>query len=317
MGERKVSLIGLGTWQFGSASWGWRREFGLGDVQAIVDRALELGVTLFDTAEVYARGASEALLGQALGDRRGDVIVATKVSPMHALRHQVRTAAQRSLTRLGTDRIGLYQVHWPNPLVPLSWTMAGMRDLQRDGVVDHVGVSNFSPRRWRRAEAALGSPVATNQVVYNLLQRGAEREVIPFASERDRLVIAYSPLAQGLLSGRYGVDNAPRGARLANRLFLQANIERAQPLLAVLRQVAGAHHVTPAQVALAWVLSKPNVVAIPGAKSVRQLEENAAAADIMLAANEQRELDEASAAFRPERHLASLGGWARRLIARR
>ncbi len=314
LGEQRASVIGLGVWQFGSASWGWSDEFGLDAANAIVAKALELGVTLFDTAEIYAGGVSESVLGETLGEQREGVIVASKVSPSHALRGQVQAAARRSLARLGTGRIDLYQVHWPNPLVPLSWTMAGMRDLQREGLVRHVGVSNFSARRWRKAEAALGSPVAANQVVYNLLQRGAEREVLPHAAGHGRLVIAYSPLAQGLLTGRYAAGNAPRGARLANRLFLPANIERAQPVIAVLREVAAAHGATPAQVALAWVVSKPGVVAIPGAKSVRQIEENAAAADIALGGDELHALDEASGAFKPVPWPAGLAGWAWRVV---
>ncbi len=322
LGRQRASVIGLGAWQFGSASWGWGNasglpSFGTNEANAIVTRALALGVTFFDTAEIYASGASESVLGNALGAGRDGVIVASKVSPSHALRSQVRAAARRSLGRLGTDRIDLYQVHWPNPLVPLEWTMAGMRDLQREGLVDHVGVSNFSARRWRKAEEGLGSPVATNQVVYNLLQRGAEREVLPYAAAHGRLVIAYSPLAQGLLSGCYAMDNAPRGARLANRLFLRANIERAQPVIAVLREVAAAHGATPAQVALAWVVSKPGIVAIPGAKSVWQMEENAAAADLALAADERGALDEASAAFNPVPLPMGLAAWGRRLIVRR
>jgi aryl-alcohol dehydrogenase-like predicted oxidoreductase len=295
---REVSAIGLGTWQFGSAGWGWGREFNEAEAQAIVKRALELGITLFDTAEIYGHGESERVLGAALGKcHRGDPFVATKLWPLHAMRHQVKPALARSLERLDMPRVDLYQMHWPNPAIPLGWTMSGMRKAQEAGLVDRIGVSNFTLDRWKKADSALKSPVVSNQVPYNLLQREAEDDVIPFAQHHDRLVIAYSPLAQGLLTGRYGTYNIPGGYRKVNKLFLPDNILRAQPVLDVLKDVADEHHASLAQIALAWTIRESNVVAIPGAKSVRQLEENAAAADIILRDDELRALDRASRRF--------------------
>jgi aryl-alcohol dehydrogenase-like predicted oxidoreductase len=296
---RDVSVIGLGTWQFGSTGWGYGTEFGQAEAKAIVKRALALGVNLFDTAEVYARGRSEAILGEALGARRDEAFVATKLWPHHALRRQVLPALRRSLARLGTDRAELYQLHWPNPVVPLSWTMAGMRDARDAGLAREIGVSNFGVGRWRRADAELGAPVVANQVPYNLLERRVERELLPFAQAEGRTIIAYSPLAQGLLSGRYNADNMPGGFRRANRHFTHEGIRRAEGVLDLLRQVADAHAATMAQAALAWCVHHPNVVAIPGAKGVWQMEENAAAADVALTDGEMAALDEASAAFKP------------------
>jgi aryl-alcohol dehydrogenase-like predicted oxidoreductase len=316
VGGRQVSVVGLGAWQFGSVGWGWNREFGPAEAEAIVKRALELGITLFDTAEIYARGNSERILGSALGDRRDEAYVATKLWPLHALRRQVVPSLRRSLGRLGMERAELYQLHWPNPLVPLSWTMAGMRDAREAGLVDEVGVSNFGLGRWKRADAALGSPVISNQVAYNLVERGPEREVIPFAQAEGRLVLAYSPLAQGLLSGRYTTDNLPGGFRRANRLFLPENIRRLQPVLGTLREVAEAHRVTLAQVALAWSIREPRVAAIPGAKSLWQVEQNAEAADIELAEDEVRALDEVSRAFKPVTRVRGLRGFVKRVVLR-
>lgn len=316
VGGRQVSVVGLGTWQFGSRGWGWNREFGPPEAEAIVKRALELGITLFDTAEIYGGGHSERILGRALAERRSEAYVATKLWPTHMLRRQVVPSLQRSLSRLGMERAELYQLHWPNPLAPLSWTMAGMRDARAAGLVDEVGVSNFGLGRWRRADAALGSPVISNQVRYNLVQRTAERELIPFAQAENRLILAYSPLAQGLLSGRYTPDSRPGGYRRANKLFLPENIRRVQPVLATLREVAEAHRVSPAQVALAWTVRQPGVAAIPGAKSVRQVEENAEAADIDLTAQEVKALNEAAIAFKPVTRIRGLGELAKQMVTR-
>ena len=312
---REVSVVGLGAWQFGSTGWGWNREFGTREALAVVERAIELGIVLFDTAEVYAGGASEQILGEALREHRDRVYVASKVWPTHPLRSQVRAAAAGSLARLRMERIDLYQVHWPNPLVPLAWTMAGMRDLLDAGRIGAVGVSNFGLDRWRRADAALGAIVPANQVRYNLLQRGPERDLLPFAQEQGRVIIAYSPLAQGLLSGRYDSGHVPGGVRRFNPLFTRENLDRVRPVLGVLGDVAKAHAATPAQIALAWVVGRPGVVAIPGAKSVEQVEENAAAADIELSAGETAALEELSRGFRPAGRVRSAALIARRRLS--
>lgn len=312
---RKISVIGLGAWQFGSKGWGWGSEFGAGEAHAIVARALELGITLFDTAEIYGGGLSETVLGQALGDRRTEAYVATKLWPLHPFRRQVQPALRRSLKRLGTDHVELYQMHWPNPVVPLAWTMAGMHDAREAGLVDQVGVSNFGLRRWQRADAALGAAVVSNQIPYNLLHRGPERDLIPFAQSNDRIILAYSPLAQGLLSGRYDQTNVPGGFRRTNALFTPENLRRMRPVLDALEQIADAHRVAPAQVSLAWTLRQPAIAAIPGAKSVWQLEQNAEAADIELGEDEMAALDDVSRAFSP---VSQLRGWwplLKRLVA--
>ena len=149
-------------------------------------------------------------------------------------------------------------MHWPNPLVRDGTIMRGMSALQREGLVGEVGVSNYSLQRWRAAEDALGSRVLSNQVSYSLVDRSPERDLLPFAEPHDRVVIAYSPLAHGLLSGRYDRDNRPRDSvRAASPLFHPDNLDRAGDLIAVLREVADAHSATPAQIALAWVIHHP------------------------------------------------------------
>ena len=296
----RISKIGLGTWQFGSKEWGYGDGYAGAVARDIVRRAVDLGVTLFDTAEVYGLGRSERILGEALGERRESVFLATKILPVLPVAPIVEQRAVASANRLGTRLLDLYQVHGPNPLVSDRTTMRGMRALQRVGLVGEVGVSNYPLARWKAAEQALGTRVLSNQVRYSLADRAAEKDLLPFAAEADRVVIAYSPLAQGLLSGRYDRSNRPANrVRASNPLFLPENLDRANELIVVLREVADAHQATAAQVALAWVIRHPAVTAIPGASTVEQLESNVAAADIELSDDEYAALSAASDRFRP------------------
>jgi aryl-alcohol dehydrogenase-like predicted oxidoreductase len=305
----QISRIGLGTWQFGSREWGYGQPYAEREARAIVRRALELGVTLFDTAEIYGLGRSERILGQALGADREKVFLATKLFPLLPVAPVVEQRAVASASRLGVHRLDLYQVHQPNPVVRDGTIMRGMRALQRVGLVGEVGVSNYSLARWQAAEQALGQRVLTNQVSYSLVSRSPERDLLPFAESTGHVLIAYSPLAQGLLSGRYDRDHRPANrVRTVSSLFLPENLERAGALIATLREVAGAHSVTPAQISLAWVLRRPAAVAIPGASSVGQLESNVAAASIELTDGEYQALSAAAARFRPVSGPAALPG---------
>ncbi len=314
---RKISKIGLGTWQFGAREWGYGDNYAGEVAYAIVKRALELGITLFDTAEIYGFGRSERILGRALGDKREQAFLATKIFPLLPVAPVVEQRAVASANRLGTRTLDLYQVHQPNPVVQDGTIMRGMRALQRVGLVGEVGVSNYSLQRWQAAEEALGSRVLSNQVRYSLADRSPERDLLPFAGSAGRVVLAYSPLAQGLLSGRYDRDNRPANrVRTANPLFLPENLERAGELIATLREVAGAHSVTAAQIALAWVIHHPAVAAIPGASSVEQLERNAEAADIDLTDGEYQALSAAADRFRPITGRAALTRLARARFSR-
>ena len=312
----QISRIGLGTWQFGSRDWGYGQPYADREARAIVRRAVELGVTLFDTAELYGFGRSERILGQALGQDRERVFLATKLFPLLPVAPVVEQRAVASANRLDVRRIDLYQVHQPNPVVRDGTIMRGMRALQRVGLVGEVGVSNYSLDRWQAAEIALGSRVLSNQVAYSLVSRSPELDLLPFAESTGHVVIAYSPLAQGLLSGRYDRDHRPANrVRAANALFLPQNLERAGDLIATLREVAEAHSATPAQIALAWSIRRPAVVAIPGASSVGQLESNVAAASIKLTDGEYQALSAASDRFRPITGRAALPGLIRARFA--
>src|SRR5882757_10838429 len=180
-GVGKVSRIGLGTWQFGSAEWGYGDTYASGGARDIVQRALALGVTLFDTAEVYALGKSERILGEALGDQRSAVALASKIFPILPIPAVVKQRARASARRLRLDRIPLYQIHQPNPVVPDSVIMPGMRSLLESGDIGAAGVSNYSLARWKKADAALGRPVISNQVHFSLANPGALEDLVPFA----------------------------------------------------------------------------------------------------------------------------------------
>lgn len=312
----RLSVIGLGTWQFGSREWGYGAHYAQEESRQILARAVDLGINLIDTAEMYAFGRSERIVGKGIAERRSDVFIATKIFPLLPVSAVVEQRAKASRSRLGVDAIDLYQVHWPNPVVPMRTTMDGLGHLLDSGIVHHVGVSNFSLAQWQQAESLLGRPVLSNQVRFNLLDRRPEAELVGWAQSHDRLIIAYSPLAQGLLSGRYDVDHRPSGLRSMTPEFLPENLRRVGPLLSVLREVAEAHGATLSQVALAWVVSHPNVVAIPGASSVAQLEANAAAGDIELGEDEIAALSAASDHYIPVRGLSATAGLARMMAER-
>ena len=293
----RMSAVGLGTGQFGAVEWGYGQDYADHTAVEIVERALDLGVTLIDTAERYGFGRSEQIVGRALASSDHPAFVATKLTPVLPIERVVVRQGIRSAVRLGRRPIDLYQLHGPNPVVPISSTMAGMRRLRDEGVIAHVGVSNLSADRWHEAERALGAPVVSNQVSYSLVDRRCEADVLAYAQACDRVVIAYSPLGQGLLGGRYDVDHRPAGlARRTNPLFLRENLEAVRPLLDALRAVADDVGARCSQVALAWLLRRPNVVVIPGVSSVEQLEANVAAAHLELTEDHDARLAEASEA---------------------
>ncbi|MEI8333430.1 MAG: aldo/keto reductase [Chloroflexota bacterium] len=282
----RLSVIGLGTWQFGTREWGYGDGYATDVAPALVRRAVELGVTFIDTAEAYGPGRSERIVGAAIRGLEPRPVVATKLTPIAPAEPIVAWQARGSARRLGVSSIDLYQVHWLNPFVSPRRVMQSLRPLVGDGLVSHVGVSNFSLDQWRAAERALRSPVMSDQVRFSLASPAPLRDLVPYAAERGRVVIAYSPLGQGLLSGQHETGARVGGMRGMTPHFRGDGLERSRPLIEALREVATAHAATPAQVALAWLLSHPNVVAIPGARTVEQLEENAAAGDLELSTDE-------------------------------
>ena len=289
----KISAVGLGTWQWGSREWGWGKSYGKKEVLEAFQKALEVDINFIDTAEIYGRGKSEQLIGEAIRGHRDDVIIATKVSPWNLTSGRLFRAAERSAHRLGVDVIDLYQIHWPNPIFPISNTMKALKKLVQLGKVRTVGVSNFNLARTKAAQDAL-SPLelASNQVKYNLLDRDIENALLPYTKSSNVTVIAYSPLAHSLLTGRYTHKTKPTSlVQAANPRFSSRNLTGMNSMQKVLTSIANAHNKTPDQVALNWLISKPNVVAIPGVKRPEHVVDNAGAADWRLTETEIEKLE--------------------------
>lgn len=289
----KVSAIGLGTWQWGSREWGWGRGYGRKEVLEAFQRALELGINFVDTAEIYGGGRSESLIGEAIRGHRDDVVIATKVSPWNLTSGRLLRAAERSARRLGVDVIDLYQIHRPNPILPIRSVMKTMTKLVKSGRVRLIGISNFDLTGMKGAQEAFGSfDLSSNQVKYNLIHRKIEADLLPYAQNSGVTIIAYSPLAYSMLTGKYTPGSRPPTlVQSASPLFSPRNLRRLGKLHDSLASIARAHGKTPAQVALNWLISKPNVVAIPGIKRVEHVVDDAGATDWRLNENEKNELE--------------------------
>lgn len=272
-----------------------------------VDRCLEAGVNLIDTADVYSGGQSEEIVGEVLAGRRDDVLVATKVrfamgpGPNDAglSRHNVIRACEASLRRLRTDYVDLYQLHEWDGLTPLEETFAALDHLVRSGKVRYVGVSNYSGWQLMKALGAGGPRPVSEQIYYSLQARDAEYELIPAAVDQGLGVLVWSPLAGGLLSGKYrrGRD-APAGSRQLTEWNEPPvhDQEQLYDTVEVLVGIAEARGVSAAQVAIAWLLGRPAVsTVVIGARTEEQLADNLAAADLRLDDDERRRLDEVSA----------------------
>ncbi len=309
-----VSELCLGTMTFGGTGEIWSK---IGDLQqdavdGIVRGALEAGINFIDTADVYSFGLSEKLLGQSLrnlGVKRSSVVLATKVfgamseSPNDrgASRGHIMDSVQASLERLQTDHIDLYQIHGTDTITPIEETLRALDDLTRQGLVRYVGVSNW--QAWRIMKALgvadrLGlERLSSLQAYYTIAGRDLEREIAPLLTEEKVGLMVWSPLAGGLLSGKFGPgSNGPEGARRASFDFPPVNKDRAWACVAAMREIAEAHGVSVAQIALAWLLAKPWVSSvIIGAKTTAQLADNVAATTVQLTAEELAELDKVSA----------------------
>ena len=280
----EITPILFGTWQAGKSGW-----VGIEDeaVIAAMQAALASGITAFDTAEVYGNGHSEQVVGQALADVRDRVVLATKVFANHLKYQQVIEACDRSLKNLQTDYIDLYQIHWPagsfkSEMVPIAETMEALNALKQQGKIRAIGVSNFS--RDQLAEAMQYGRIDSLQPPYNLFWRGVEQDLMPYCVEQNISIIAYSPLAQGLLTGRFGPDHQfeDGDVRAKNKLFKGEAYPRAQAALAQLRPIADHYGCTLGQLAIAWLIAQPQTSAIVGARKSEQATQNAQAANLQL-----------------------------------
>jgi aryl-alcohol dehydrogenase-like predicted oxidoreductase len=312
-----VSEICLGTMTFGGR--GFFEQVGKVDQKtatSLIARALEAGVNFIDTADVYSEGMSETMVGQALKDlgvKRSDVVVATKVygrmstSPNDAglSRGHIMDAVEASLERLQTDHIDLYQVHAQDLLTPVEEVMSTLNDLVRRGLVRYIGVSNWQAWKIMKAQGVADkngwARIESQQAYYSIAGRDLERDVKPMLEDEKMSLMVWSPLAGGILSGKFGADGqGPEGARRTKFDFPPVDKDHAFKLVDAMREIGKEHGVSPARVALAWVLSRPFVTTvITGVKTLEQLNDNLAAAELDLSAKDIEYLD-ALSALKPE-----------------
>ena len=320
-----VSRLAFGAMTFGTTEGAYASIFKVGQELAndLVARSLDRGVNFFNTADAYANGDSETMLGRALGARRQDAVIATKVGMRTGepllrsglSRRYVLNAAEDSLRRLGTDYIDVYLAHRPDPQTPLEETVDAFDLLVRQGKVRYVGFSNWPA--WQAAKAiglqkARGAAAfCAAEMYYSLLGRDLEHEIVPFARDAGVGIMVWSPLAGGFLSGKYTrEDPTGGGGRLTGFDFIPFDRERGYDLVGALRQIAADKPgVTPAQVALAWLLRQPQVASVlVGASSAAQLDDNLAASELSLSAAELELLSRLTAPA------ATYPGWFNRTI---
>ena len=304
LGGLDVSRLGLGTMGMSAFYTGANAD----DAESIrtIQRALDLGITLIDTAEAYGPYINEELVGQAIAGRRDQVVLATKFGlisrrdgeqrGLDSRPENVRIAAEGSLRRFGTDHIDLYYQHRVDPGTPIEDTVGAMADLIEEGKVRHIGLSEAAPETIRRAHAV--HPVTALQTEYSLWTRDPEAEVLPLVRELGIGFVAYSPLGRGFLTGQIRSTDQLDASdfRASNPRFAQQNLQQNLRIVAEVEAVAAEVGATPAQVALAWLLAQgDDIVPIPGTRRVSRLEENAVAADLMLSPDHLARL----AAIRP------------------
>jgi aryl-alcohol dehydrogenase-like predicted oxidoreductase len=298
--DLRVSAVGVGCNNFG------RRIHDVGAARAVVHRALDLGITLFDTADVYGNGTSESFLGETLGTRRAQAVIATKFgwgSPSGASRRTIMRTAEASLKRLNTDWIDLYQVHFPDPNTPVEETLRALGDLVSQGKVRQIGCSNHSAKQVDEALAASKrhglAAFVTCQDEYSLLVRGIERDRIPAMQRHGMTLLPYAPLAGGFLSGKYQRGKPlPQNARLAYSSHHASEVinDRNWTLMEGLREFATRTGHTMLDLAFGWLLSKPVTASvIAGASTPEQVEQNVRAGECRLTAAQIAELDHLTA----------------------
>jgi aryl-alcohol dehydrogenase-like predicted oxidoreductase len=296
----EVTPIGFGTWAWGdSLFWGYGKDYGEADLRLAFQAAINKGITFLDTAEIYGFGKSEELLGKFIKETSATTQIASKYMPLpwRFRSEDLADAVTASLKRLRMPSMDLYQVHWPFPsLLSQEGLMNALADEVEQGRIKAIGVSNYSAEQMREAHKLLarrGIPLAVNQMRYSLITREIESNgVMAAARELDVTILAYSPLAQGLLTGKYTATNPPSGARSMDQRFKGAGLRKIQPLLEKLGELGEKYGKTQAQVALNWLICQPGVIPIPGIKSAAQVEQNAGALGWELSATEVAELSQ-------------------------
>jgi aryl-alcohol dehydrogenase-like predicted oxidoreductase len=289
----KITPIIMGTWQAGKKHW-----VGIDDQEIIkaLRCAVDLGIKTIDTAEIYGDGHSEKIIAQALSGLREQLVYATKVFPTHLKYDQVIEACDRSLRNLKTDYIDLYQIHWPSgswnsDIVPIEETMKALNHLKQQGKIRAIGVSNFS--RLQLEEASQYGPIDSLQPPYSLFWRQVETDTLPYCVKNNISVLAYSSLAQGILTGKFGPNHqfAEGDHRAKSKLFLPENWSRVQTALSQLQPIAEQYNCTLGQLAIAWLINQPNTNAIVGARNTEQVKINVEAIRVKLSAADLDKID--------------------------
>jgi methylglyoxal reductase len=309
----EASAVAFGAWAVGGWFWGGADD---SDSVAAIRRGLELGINFVDTAPIYGKGRSEEVVGKAIKGCRDEVILATKCglvwwddakgnffvavdgSPVHRYlgAGSIRYELEQSLRRLQTDYIDLYQTHWQDATTPIAETMGALLELKKEGKIRAIGVSNATAEQMDEYRAA--GPVDADQERYSMLARQMDQSQLAYCEREDIAVLAYSPLAQGLLTGKVACDRelAEGDLRCNDPWFTVGNRTRILSFLEEIRPIAEDHGATLAQLALAWTLARPGLThTLAGARNPAQVEENAAAADIDLSAEEMARIDESLA----------------------
>lgn len=303
-----VPKLCIGTWAWGDKLfWNYGSDYGPSQVREAFEASLDAGVNFFDTAEVYGPAVSEELLGKFMKETGRPVQIATKYGPFpwRFTGQSVSDALTESLKRLQVEQVALYQVHWPFTFFMTQETlMNALADEVKRGRIATVGVSNYSADQMREAHQILakrGVPLAVNQVRYSLLSRQIETQgILDTARQLGVTILAYSPLAQGLLTGKYSVEQykEPTGARRFDSRFSRNGLEKIAPVTSLLRQLGEKYQKTPAQVALNWLIAQDGVIPIPGAKTAQQARQNAGALGWSLSQEEVAQLEQVSRPWR-------------------
>jgi len=297
-----ITPLGTGTWQWGDRNlWGYGSTYQEADVRGAFQASLEAGIRFFDTSERYWQGESERLLGKFIYTSGEKVVVATKYDPLRwrMWKNCMTKAERHSLKRLGLPMVDLYQIHWPTPPLSIKSMAEGLADIYEAGLTRAVGVSNYTEEQMRLTHEVLskrGIPLASNQVNFSLLHRNVEKDgLLNACKELGVTLIAHSPLAEGVLTGKYTPENTPPGMR--GNYYNNEQLAKVQTLIDLMRKTGQAHDgKSPTQVALNWLICK-GALPIPGAKNAKQVKENAGASGWRLTAVEVYALDEASAVY--------------------
>ena len=287
----KISVLGIGAWQAGLKSWG--KDYTLNDVKEAIRFALDNGVNFIDTAEIYGNGRSEEVIGGILRDYGDNIFIATKVSGFNATTKRIFESAKRSRGRLGIDAIDLYQVHWPPSIyTDICKTARALEKLVDSGIIRYIGVSNFDLDILKKFRECLKKyDVISNQLQYNLLNRGVEKRLYPYMKREGIELIAWSPIAKGALAGKFKANTF---AKKMDPSFKRA--KEAKKLFEILNRLTNKYNCKMHQIALAWLIAK-GALPIPGVKRVGQAMENIGAADIILDDNDIYMLDESSSKY--------------------